>query len=433
MSNIAAPRPTDEALRGEIVATVRTLLGAVLLTALLVTLTPFVTVPTGTGQQGNIVNQLGYGLLAAIALLGHLLFTDRRVVLSLLRPVWIVTILWYAVTTAQAVEPEGARRAYAFMVAAMIAATGVLCLPPTVRAFRFCLTVACATVLALSYFGVAALPEIGVHSFFGPEGHHGGLWRGVYSHKNIAGAMMAALFFAGIYLLRCRQWLTGGAIAGLSLLFVLQTGSRTAALLLPAVAVSIVGARLIGGKLLAAFGVAMLVFGLAALTIGLTVSPALQAALTPILPDPTLTGRTFLWAYAFDLSEGRRWLGFGLDSFWRAATVFASEPSRELAWDPRGAANGHSGYMDLLITSGIPGLVLGVLTLVVLPLVDYARAGSDRETVRLADLFLMILAFLLLNAFLESFFFERGSPIWMTLWIAVVGLRLVSVRRLSAG
>ena len=122
MSNIAAPRPTDEALRGEIVATVRTLLGAVLLTALLVTLTPFVTVPTGTGQQGNIVNQLGYGLLAAIALLGHLLFTDRRVVLSLLRPVWIVTILWYAVTTAQAVEPEGARRAYAFMVAAMIAA-----------------------------------------------------------------------------------------------------------------------------------------------------------------------------------------------------------------------------------------------------------------------------------------------------------------------
>ncbi len=433
MSNIAAPRPTDHALRAELADTVRTLLGAVLLTALLVTLTPFVVVPAGTGHEGNIVNQLGYGLLAGIALVGHLLFTDRRVTLSLLRPVWIATILWYAVTTAQAVEPEGARRAFAFMLAAMIAATGVLCLPPTVRAFRFCLTAACATVLALSYFGVAALPEIGVHSFFGPEGHHGGLWRGIYSHKNIAGAMMAAMFFAGVYLLRCRHWWTGGAIAALSLLFVLQTGSRTAALLLPAVAISIVGARLVGGRILAALGVALLVAGLAGLTIGLTLSPAVQAALAPILPDPTLTGRTFLWSYALDLSEGRRWLGFGLDSFWRSATVLASEPSRELAWDPRGAANGHSGYMDLLITSGIPGLVLGVLTLVVLPLIDYARAGDDAESARLADFFLMVLAFMLLNAFLESFFFERGSPIWMTLWIAVVGLRLVSARRLSAG
>ena len=38
----------------------------------------------------------------------------------------------------------------------------------------------------------------------------------------------------------------------------------------------------------------------------------------------------------------------------------------------------------------------------------------------------MILVFCLLNAFLESFFFQRGNPVWLLAWISIVGLRLLS-------
>ena len=38
----------------------------------------------------------------------------------------------------------------------------------------------------------------------------------------------------------------------------------------------------------------------------------------------------------------------------------------------------------------------------------------------------MVLAYLLLNAFLESFLFDRANPIWMAVCFAVIGLRLLS-------
>ena len=75
---------------------------------------------------------------------------------------------------------------------------------------------------------------------------------------------------------------------------------------------------------------------------------------------------------------------------------------------------------------GWPSLAVACFVLLLLPCRDYLKCAPFPENERLCDLFLMIIAFVLLNSFLESYFFRRNDPVWMLLWISIVGLRLVS-------
>lgn len=435
MSNTAAPTRTETADGGPaslwLIDAARLVLGAGLLAALLVTLSPFAASFEGSRDAGDIVNQLGYSALAALALAGHLMFTDKAVALSLLRPAWLLMAGWLVVSALFAVSPQNALRTVAFTILAMIAATGALALPRDPRSFRICLTLAALAVLGLSYVGIVLMPGVAIHDGSGTEPQHAGLWRGIYSHKNVAGAVMGALFFCGLYLFRAGQRWTGLLVAGLAALFVLQTGSKTATALLPAVACLVIGMRLFGGRLLPAVAVGGMVVAMALLTLGTVLSPTLDSILQAVLPGTTFTGRTDLWRFALELFQGREWTGFGLNSFWQTLVAYGAERNFELAWDVRTSPNGHNGYLDMALATGWPGLCLAVVVLVLLPLRDYVKVGSGLDDQRLADMFLMILAFLLLNAFLESFLFERANPIWMILWIAVAGLRLLSRHRLQ--
>lgn len=62
----------------------------------------------------------------------------------------------------------------------------------------------------------------------------------------------------------------------------------------------------------------------------------------------------------------------------------------------------------------------------VLAIWNFLRVPPLKENVLLADFFLMTLAFILLNAFMESFFFRRAEPPWMLLGFALFGLRLAA-------
>ncbi|MFD2236830.1 O-antigen ligase family protein [Aureimonas populi] len=425
MSNIAAPKPIEAQLTDAL----RTLLGAALLTLLLVTFTPFQTQFQGDLDSGNLVNQLGYSALGALALAGHLFFTERRVALSLLRPFWIVTVLWLLFAAVQSLYPPNALRALAFTLFAMLAATGALCLPPHARAFRFALAAASLAVLGLSYAGVVLIPEVAVHSAADLESQHAGLWRGIYSHKNTAGAIMATLFFCGLYLLRAGNRLSGAAIMVLSGLFVLQAGSKTAAALLPLVAALVLSPRLTGSRHLPVLVLSAALAGLALATLGSVLIPAMDALVQWVLPGTTFTGRTDIWRFSFEQLAPRQWTGFGFESFWRTPAMLAMEASRELSWDPRFTPNAHNGYLDIAIAAGWPGLALVVGTLIVLPFRDFVRTPQDAASRRLADLFLMILSFALMNSFLETFLFDRANPFWVMMWFSVAGLRLLARHR----
>ena len=51
----------------------------------------------------------------------------------------------------------------------------------------------------------------------------------------------------------------------------------------------------------------------------------------------------------------------------------------------------------------------------------------------MAELFFRIWLFALYSACLETFFFRRADPVWFSLLIAVIGLRLTSRYRVLPG
>lgn len=431
MNSIAAPSRTEASPQQQAVHAVQTALAAGILTALLVSFTPFVPEAEGTATAGNLVNQLGFGSLGVLALLGHLMFSTQRVAFALLRPTWLLMVAWMLFSVTQSATPDAAFRAVLFSLFAMLAATAVVSLPPSERAFRQVLTIAALAVLGLSYVGVVLMPDLAIHGAGGDEPQHAGLWRGIYAHKNIAGPVMAALFFAGIYLVRGGDRWRGWLIAILAGLFVYKTGSKTTAALVPMVAFLIVGGRLFGGRVLPILILSVAVVVMALMTIGTVLSPFLDGILQAVLPGTTFTGRTDLWRFALDQMQTQQWTGWGFESFWLSDHILAAEVPFELSWDPRGIVNSHSGYLDIAIAFGWPALLPAGLMLVVLPFRDYLNCRPTPENSRLADFLLMVLAFCLLNSFLESFLFKRADPVWMVTWIAIVGLRLVAKFRIT--
>jgi len=77
---------------------------------------------------------------------------------------------------------------------------------------------------------------------------------------------------------------------------------------------------------------------------------------------------------------------------------------------------------------GIPALCVAVYTFLIAPLRDYMRIPLRKENIFLGDFFMMVVLFTALNAFLESFFFHRGDPVWLFFVLGVLGLRQVSLR-----
>ena len=95
-------------------------------------------------------------------------------------------------------------------------------------------------------------------------------------------------------------------------------------------------------------------------------------------------------------------------------------------WDIRGVVHAHNGYLDLALAMGLPGLAVGVATLLVVPALDYLRTPLSKDNAEFADFFMMILLFTSLNSFLESYLFRRADPIWILFVLAALGLRLTS-------
>ena len=87
--------------------------------------------------------------------------------------------------------------------------------------------------LMFSYFGIFTYPLEAVHQYGGDESQHGGLWRGVYDHKNVASAVMAIFAMIGIFVWRTGYRMLGLAIATMAMVFLLNSGSKTSVALLP--------------------------------------------------------------------------------------------------------------------------------------------------------------------------------------------------------
>lgn len=373
---------------------------------------------------GNLWRQVCYlGTFAAITMSA---WRCRGMVAFRALPVPLVLLLgWCLVTSLWAPTPEVAlRRAVLEIVIALSAVLGV----QTIGAERSLILLrnVLAAVLVIDF---ASIPFIHQAVHLPGEADPGliGNWRGLYYHKNVAGAVSAItallFFFEALGTRRAPHWL---AFAG-AVIFTVMTRSKTSIALLPvALSVGLLFrctmrhslerwiVLLAGGTLLAGIASAVVVD---------------FPAITRFLTDPTeFTGRVAIWQAELAFIRDHPLLGAGFGSF---ADTGALSPLYNYVSDKwvQGISHGHNGYLQVLMTIGGIGFALAMLALMVQPALALRRADR-RENRRFFAPLCAIFVFSLLHNFVETDFLESDGPAWVA-FLLMIGC-LASVRDVGA-
>jgi O-antigen ligase len=374
-------------------------------------------------ESGDVANQVVFTALAlAIALV--ISFENYRRLASLASPTLLLALAWMALTVALSQNPEISARRFGFTLIVMFIAGAVLLLPFGLRHFASMLMVLLAGILVVSYVGLLLAPAATIHQstdLLEPELH--GSWRGLFGHKNEAGAVMALFFVFGLFIARAHNATVGIAIALASVVFLLFSSAKTSLILLPFIlAISSLCERTRGLPMrifLCLTPLLVLIF----IVLVACYSPAIADQLNFVLSDTSFTGRTDVWKFAIDRSADRPLVGSGFMAFWRTNDLLAESIRQSWA---NTASHSHNGYFDMLLTTGAPGLLLAVVVIVVLPVLNFHHCREFGENRHLALLFLQIWLFgIYFNCF-ESALFDRANRVWFFLIWAVFGLHFLA-------
>jgi O-antigen ligase len=386
--------------------------------------------PQAVVQGGDPANQIGFTALI-LGFAGWLYYHEPRRLLLVLRPVLIATIAWCALSVITSWEPLLAARRFVFELIVIAISAMILLLPKNLRHFTDLLAAATLIVLLTSYLGVLLLPQYAIHhatDFLEPE--HAGDWRGVFPHKNNAGAAMVLFIFIGLYVTRMRSFALGATIVALAALFLAFTESKTAIGVLP---IALILSGIIGRSRRAAVGIGLVVtmlFVFELCSVGTVIFEPMQNVMQAIMPDATFTGRTEIWQLAVQALVHRPLTGYGFSTFWGTPEVVYGLGDNT-TW-ANAATDAHNAYLNLAVTIGIPGMLLVVLWVVVLPIADFCRRTPEPETAALQMLFLRVCLYGVFASCFESSILQQAGETWFFYMTATFGLRYLAVTRATA-
>jgi exopolysaccharide production protein ExoQ len=233
-----------------------------------------------------------------------------------------------------------------------------------------------------------------------------GAWRGLWYEKNqMASVMVLGLIAtaASVWLEPQRRWrwgLQAVFIIGLIVLSRSKTSLVAALLCLTALPVLIILKR--GGVL----SVICLWLSSMVAIIGTGIFLLMPDAVFKALgKDPTLTGRTEIWASLGRLSDKHPWLGYGYKAFWTPTSVPARVVRHEAGWD---VPTAHNGWLDLLIQLGWTGVIAFGLILLT------GLGAAAIRGARLNDGFFSLIMLGLFSVLIlsESFILAQNTLIW---------------------
>jgi O-antigen ligase len=399
------------------------------LALMLITLRPFAAASlfdSVSDRPGDQLNQIGFLAAGTISLLALLCLANRKVLASLLTPGFMLLGLVLAFNLIRSPDQDATLRALVLTLIGMLIAFTVIALPRGEADFKRALTIGAGAALALSYAGLVLFPDLAIHGYDAYEPQHSGLWRGHFSHKNIAGPVMCAIAIFGVYLMRSGQRLSGFVMFAAAAVFVVQTGSKTTAGLFPISILIVMLAPAFGRAGVAILATLLAIAGAGILTLGTLYSRTLAYRIGDLLGDDTYTGRTTLWEFSLSMIPQKPWLGYGLYNFWTTENVLGLEKPYEAAWDYRNIVHGHNNYLDIVLNLGVIGGAVLIWVLFFAPMLNYARARRNPGNRKLADMFFMIIVFAGLLSYLETFFLARNDSIWLMHIFAVFGLHLLA-------
>jgi len=380
--------------------------------------------PQQLTEGGDRANQIGFSLMF-MTLAAWVAFNRASRLKLLLQPVLIVMLVWFVLSVVASWEPALSARRLAFTFIVMAMAAIVLLLPKNIRHFAGLIAAATLIILALSYLGVVLAPARAIHQASDSlEPEHAGSWRGVFPHKNQAGAAMVMIAFIGLFVARVRSAAVGIVTVALALVFLVCSYSKTAIALLPAVMlVSFLIAKARRRWIALVIALAPLV-ALNLLPVGSIYFEQVREVLGLVMRDTSFTGRTDIWQFAMDALAQRPITGYGFGAFWGTEHVVYGL-SQSATW-ATAASDAHNAYLNLALTTGIPGLVLVIVWIAVLPVVDFQRRTGNEQTEFLSLLFLRIWLFGIYSSSFESTLFQQVGEVWFIMLVALFGLRLQS-------
>jgi len=386
-----------------------------------------------SSTQGDFLNQaatvLVTGALAAFALLKRSPLVGRVITLPLM-----LTFVAFAASALHSAYPDVAARRIVLASFTIFQAAVLLLLPQGRQHFARLLAAAAILVLVACYFGVALMPARAIHQAddigvletardVGP-GDLTGNWRGLFAHKNGAGAAMVVLIFISIFVGRSLNRPLGAAIAVCAGVFLYFTHAKSPLNLLPIILILSYLVPRMRSRYVAFALVLGAPFMITLLSVGSVMFSPIKALVSAVLPDPTFTGRDEIWEFALDHIAQRPLFGFGFESFWGTPALVSNWNFHE-SWGYR-ASDAHNGYLNLAVTTGLLGLGATLWLIVVQPFADYRRClarGSDRA---ITTLFLQIWLFGLCLSSFEAELFRGGSALWFMMLVSMFGLRFLS-------
>jgi O-antigen ligase len=383
----------------------------------------------GSGGQGNLLRQGAYVLIFGLALVVSdvLRFPER---------LWsppasvLAMLVWCGLSVTWALDPAVSVRR--LLLTLIVIFTIFLLVPragyaATVRAVRRLLPV----ILVANYVAVLALPGFAIHraaSTIDPG--LVGAWRGILMHKNLAGLVCAytIIFFALDAASIRRAFRVAIVLA--AAFFLYQSHSKTS---MGFTAVSILVAALFT-RYNPYYRVVAVVLGLLSVAMAALAAYLNWGVLSAPFQDETfLTGRVQIWPILFDFWKDHPLTGSGYGAFWdiRDPQPIYEYMSGYPAWQAWIAdlTSAHNGYIDLLVQTGLPGLVLGVCATLLAPL--WKVLTSLTLTRPRGSLLLATLLFSVCHNLTESSIFDRDATVNVFLMLAVALLGLEDRTRTS--
>jgi len=237
----------------------------------------------------------------------------------------------------------------------------------------------CATALFGTYFGTRFTPRLqlallsvvlGVTAVLSVAfvfltdygvmpGAYTGAWRGVFDRKNTLGDMMALAFLVFILggqhfrLWKPMAWVFATFAVGLIVLSQSVGGLAISGVVVLFVALIPLARRR-----------SMPVWFLACVGFLLTASVAALlwwrggVVLTALGRDPTLTGRTLIWALVLGKISVHPVIGYGVNAFWRGRSAEYADIWQIMRWP---TPHSHNGFLDLALDLGLVGIGVFVL------------------------------------------------------------------------
>ncbi len=371
---------------------------------------PYINLLNQSVDEGSLLKQVCFSVILMLALIASRYETAGER-LSIVPASMVIILAYCALSCCWSAAPDIAFRRWALTALVMFISLIVVRRAGFERTTEI-IRVILAITLFVNYITVVAMPDIGIHQALEEQDDSiVGAWKGVLVHKNFAGPVTAFTFMYYFFAFCLNKWIRWLMLAA-SAVFLFGTHSKTS--------VGFVLFSTLAGLLYMSYTpsrrrIILSFVYLVTIVAVVVITYDADSIVEYFNRGDAFTGRTQIWS-ALITYWNDNWLsGAGFGSFWNAG--YSSPAYRYAGGWVATVSTGHNGYLDLLVQIGLPGTLLAIVTLLILPLKKLL--GLKHEPRAAGALLLACAIFCIGHNFTESSILDRDDIAHVFLVISI--------------